>query len=203
MRFFRAGVIRGQYGIYAFNNSTGLTAENLTVESSSQDGIRVDNGSSVQDLGSSAITGSARYGINVNGPVVTLHDNVVAGNGNTGIYLVNPGNATVLGNDVAGNSGAGIYVSNDVSGTTAVIGAAPGQGNGNTVSGNSGDGIDAYGSVLVVGNAVTGATGPREYPVPDPGREQDGIELQGHERLCAGARRAGARSRGAHSRDLG
>ncbi len=155
----------GQYGIYSFNNSMGLTAENLTVESSSQDGIRVDTGSSVQDLGSSAITRSARYGINVNGPVVTLHDNVVAGNGNTGIYLVNPGNATVLGNDVAGNLGAGIYVSNDVSGTTAVIGAAPGQGNGNTVSGNSGDGIDAYGSVLVVGNAVTGATGPREYGI--------------------------------------
>ena len=155
----------GQFGIYAFNNSTALTAENLTIENSSQDGIHVDTGSSVEDLGFNTITGSAGYGITVNGPVTRIESNVITGSGNTGIYLVNPGNASVVGNDVAGNSGAGIYVNNDVSGTTADIGAVPGQGDGNTVSGNTGDGIDAYGSVLVVGNAVSGAIGPKDYGI--------------------------------------
>ncbi len=142
-----------------------LTAENLTILNSSSDGIRVDTGSSVQDLGSNTMTSNAGYGINVNGPVVTMQDNVVTGNGNTGIDLVNPGNATVEGNEVTGNLGTGIYVSNSVSGTTAVVGADVGQGNGNDVSGNSGDGIDAYGNVLVVGNAVSGATGANDYGI--------------------------------------
>ncbi len=154
----------GQYGIYAFNNSTGLTAEDLTILNSSEDGIRVDTGSSVQEIGSDTITGSARYGINVTGSVVTIQNNVVSGSGNTGIELVNPGGGMVFGNSVTGNAGAGIYVSNQVTGTT-VIGATVGQGNGNDVIGNAGDGIDAYYNVLVVGNAVSGATGAHEYGI--------------------------------------
>ncbi len=39
---------------------------------SALDGIHVDSGSSVQDLGCNTVTGSGRFGIYVNGPVGML-----------------------------------------------------------------------------------------------------------------------------------
>ena len=99
----------GQYGIDAFNGSTGLSAANLTVLNSSLDGIHVDSGSSVR--GSRLQHGQGQRPLTAStstAPLGVLNDNTVTNSGSIGMYLVNPGNATVPGNVVTGNAGAGI-----------------------------------------------------------------------------------------------
>jgi hypothetical protein len=149
-----------QYGIYAHNSSTNLTAEHLTVLHSSLDGVRVDTSSSVLDMGHITSFASGRYGIYIDGSVSRLHDSTVTFSGSTGISLNNPGTGSIDSNESGHNGGYGILVNDYISGTNPVIGKGDlTQGQGNYVHDNAYDGIYAFGPILVSGNAVSGSVG--------------------------------------------
>lgn len=114
----------GQYGLYAHNQSTHLTARNVTANANSLDGLRVEGGSDGAALEGITAIGNLRFGIYVNGPLDHLTGSTVSLNHSTGIDLEQPGAARVENNTVASNLGIGIYAFNYGNPAQAVIGNA-------------------------------------------------------------------------------
>ena len=171
----------GQYGVLAENNSNNLNASYLTFSHNSVDGLLVENspiltlknsaamhngqagirilaGSTVQDVGSNTAFGNGSYGIYVDGVIPRLHDSSATFNGNDGIHLINVGGVQVQDDTASNNGGSGIYIG-QVGSTQAVVGNLDlTQKLGNIINNNSGDGVYAFGNVLVAGNVISGST---------------------------------------------
>ena len=169
----------GQYGVLAINDSTNLSLFNVALTDNTADGVCVESGSSVAtiysvvssnnggdgididgpagNLNDITAISNAGYGIYISGSLGTLDGSTVSDNQNAGIYLFDPGRTVVEGNDVTDNRGDGIYVSNGGVATAVIGNADVDQGLGNIVEGNALNGIEAYGSVSVAGNAISGS----------------------------------------------
>src|SRR5206468_11556329 len=59
----------GQYGLYAHNQSTHLTARNVTANANSLDGIRIEGGSDGAALEGATTLGNGRFGVYSSGPI--------------------------------------------------------------------------------------------------------------------------------------
>jgi hypothetical protein len=148
----------GQYGLYAHNQSTHLTARNVTANANSLDGVRVQGGSDGAALEGVTAIGNGRFGVYASGPIDHLTGSTVSLNHSTGIDLEQPGAVRVENNTVTSNLGIGVYVYNPGNLGQAVVGNADvAQGKGNVVAGNAGHGIEGYGNVLVAGNTISGS----------------------------------------------
>ncbi len=145
----------GTIGLWVHNDSTNFTGANLTVENNSAEGIRIETGATSASLTGITAVANGSYGIYVDGAMAALADSTVSRNGNTGIYLNNPGPVQLESSTVFDNAGEGIYVSNNGTSTPVIGDANLSLGLGNIIYGNSGAGIDVYNGD-VVGNTVYG-----------------------------------------------
>ena len=147
---------KGEIGLWIHGNSTHFVGSYLSIDNSSQDGLRIESGSDGSTLDHIISSNNAGYGIYVDDSITSLGNSQAFNNHQTGIYLNNPG-AVVAENDDVHNNQTGIYVSNSASGSPAVIGNSnPALGRGNRVYNNASTGITASTNVLVTGNIVYG-----------------------------------------------
>jgi hypothetical protein len=170
----------GQFGVWAHNNSSNLTANYLTLAHNSVDGLLIEGspnltlshviafnsgqtgilaqgGTSVLDMGSVTASGNSAYGIWVHGTIGRLHDSTVSFNGLDGINLLNPGSVALEASTIANNGGAGIWIEEDTTDQSVIGNRDLTKALGNIIRNNSGYGILAYGKVLVAGNVVSGS----------------------------------------------
>ncbi len=158
----------GSHGIWARNNSTNLNISNVRTRLNSLEGLRIDTGSSAQNITGLSSLGNQSYGVYINGLLNTLSDSEMLSNRVGGLYLLNTGAASVIRNEVANNFGSnvvGIYVTNNLPGIVVIGDTNLNSGNGNRVHDNSWYGIYALGNVTVAGNAVYGHLGGSNYGI--------------------------------------
>src|SRR5262249_4634709 len=95
----------------------------------------------------------------IDSPLGRLHDSKVTSSGDTGVYLYQPGNNSVVDSTESGNNGGyGIYVAGST-GTASIGNPDLSLGRGNPVHDNARYGIYAPGSIHVDGNTVSGSVG--------------------------------------------
>ena len=143
----------------------------LNVFDNQQEGIRVDSGSAVLDLGYSTVFHNGfggvynhGSGVFIDAPVGRLHHNTVTYSADRGIELSNPGAVRVEANVIAHNAGWGLALT--TTGAGPVIGNADlSLGLGNVVDDNVAIGILASGPVQVLGNTVSNTHGIYSYGI--------------------------------------
>ncbi|MCS7470501.1 right-handed parallel beta-helix repeat-containing protein, partial [Stieleria sp. ICT_E10.1] len=165
-----------EYGLYATDGTTALTAERLVVSGNALDGIYLGNGSSLK-LSEITASENGRYGIFSNGSVVDLLAIVASGNNDDGVridgnvghidgsifhdnagngLLLNQAGTVVITSSVAYRNGQhGMQLSGLATGATI--------GNddlslelGNKFYENTDDGLSTSGEVVIVGNLSYG-----------------------------------------------
>ena len=162
---------RGQYGLRVGDSSGNFSGSFLTTSNHTLDGVRIEGGSQVTTLDHVTSFNNDRYGIYIDGPVANASDNTVSANGDSGLYLLNTGDAQVEANHAFGNGRHGIDIRNSVAGTRLVLGNPDlDLGRGNRAHDNLGSGIVAFDRVDVVGNVVFG----------HPGAGDEGISVGGN-----------------------
>ncbi|MBI1398269.1 MAG: LEPR-XLL domain-containing protein, partial [Betaproteobacteria bacterium] len=165
-------------GLYVHDGSDSFAASYITVTGHAFDGISIDTNAQFSDFSHLSASGNGGWGIWIDGPIRSLTDsaafgndsgirvqgavervdgNQTYGNTNTGLSVAAQGNALVRSN-LSWNNKVGVGLG--VSGGTLTFGADDlAAGLGNRVFDNRGNGIEAGGGVLVVGNAVSGNAG--------------------------------------------
>ena len=151
----------GTIGLYSHNASTNLAASHVSAVANSQDGIRLDTGSSALGLDHLRADQNSGSGIWIDGLLGSLSDSVISNNLSTGVRLNNTGAVRVEANEVFNNAGSGgIQATNTLTGSPLVIGNADLLiGRGNRIHNNSNAGVAATGNVDVVGNTIYGHAG--------------------------------------------
>ncbi|MBW1951209.1 MAG: right-handed parallel beta-helix repeat-containing protein, partial [Deltaproteobacteria bacterium] len=147
-----------QRGLWVHGGSDQFSADHITAHDHTLDGIRIETQSPLSVYDHFTAYDAGDSGIRIEGRIGGLTHAFSHDNADYGIYLKDPGNAQVSGGVVYGNRD-GIYVDNNVSGTTTVVGGAPGGLEGNLVHSNTRYGIEARSNVLVYGNTVYGRYG--------------------------------------------
>jgi autotransporter-associated beta strand protein/parallel beta-helix repeat protein len=147
----------GQIGLWVHDNSTNVNVAYLSANNSSQDGVRIEGGSTPALLSHVTTFNNGQYGMFVQASLAQFDHNAAYNNADTGIYLQDPGNLAIENNDSYLNGGYGVVANNGVNGTQLIIGNADlTLGKGNRVHDNVRSGIAASGYVQVVGNTVYG-----------------------------------------------
>ncbi|WP_197456009.1 right-handed parallel beta-helix repeat-containing protein [Stieleria neptunia] len=165
-----------EYGLYATDGTTALTAERLDVSGNALDGIYLGNGSSLK-LSEITASENGRYGIFSKGSVVDLLSIQAWGNGSDGVQIIgavdhvdasqfhnNAGNGlwlnqagdvTVTSSSAYRNATYGMQLSGLAAGAT--IGDDDlSLGLGNKFYENGNDGLYASGTFLIAGNLAYG-----------------------------------------------
>lgn len=176
----------GQVGLLAHNASDNLTGSYLTATGHSQDGIRVEAGSTVTAFDHLYTSNNLRDGIFIGGTIGAFSNSIAHSNGSHGITLANAGAPRIENNSTYNNGNIGLSISTSGnaliegnesyfnrtgvsvvnSGPVAVFGNADlTLSRGNKVHDNSQAGISAGGSVLVTGNLVYGQSGSEDVGI--------------------------------------
>ncbi len=158
----------GTKGLWVRNTSTNLSANRFTSRLNSQEGIRLEAGSSILLFDGVNATGNGGNGMWINGSVATLRNGLISNNSATGLVLQNVGNASVYGNEIANNIGRDVYgiqVTNVNGGMTVIGDPNLTLGRGNRIHDNTSYGINATGSVQIVGNTVYNHVGVENYGI--------------------------------------
>ena len=129
--------------------------KNVTADANSIDGIHVDTSSNNVTLQNDTAIGNLHDGAYLASLVTQVSGSTFNLNHNLGIDLEQPGAVLVQGNTVSSNTAGGIYITNS-SGAALVGSTNLALNAGNVVTGNGGSGIQAYGTVTVAGNSVSG-----------------------------------------------
>ncbi|QEG01889.1 Bifunctional hemolysin/adenylate cyclase precursor [Stieleria maiorica] len=165
-----------QYGLYASDGTTSLTAERLEVSGHDVDGISLgsghaqrlteitaaDNGrfgiysqGSVGELVAADVSDNASGGVRITGNVGLINQSAFYNNGGSGLYLDQAGSVTITSSTASRNDGHGLFAYGLVDG--AVIGTSDlSLAAGNQFYENAGDGVYASGLALIAGNVAYG-----------------------------------------------
>ncbi|MCA9228253.1 MAG: right-handed parallel beta-helix repeat-containing protein, partial [Planctomycetales bacterium] len=152
-------LIGGSTGLQVGKDSTNLVADDLVIRSQTDDGVRIEGGSTGATLDHLEVTGNGGRGIAVFNQISRIADSLISNNQGDGMWLEQPRSVVLEANVVRQNAGRGISI-DDNSGTTSRVGNADlSLGRGNVVANNAGNGIEAFGPINVAGNVVSGHVG--------------------------------------------